>query len=81
MKEPPLPARSNAAATSSRASPKRFIGVCAITNFRIISLLVRAEANLVSVAPGRMAFTRTFIGAHSLAKTFVILTTAALVIE
>ena len=47
----------------------------------ILGLPVRAEANLVSVRPGSTAFTRTPIGASSLAKPSVMLTMPALVIE
>ena len=57
------------------------MGTWASTDFRIISLLVSAEANFVSVAPGKMALTRTFCVAHSLAKACVIEITAALVME
>ena len=44
-------------------------------------LVVIAEANLVSVRPGNNAFTRIFMGAHSLAKDLVMEITAAFVME
>ncbi|MOA48700.1 hypothetical protein D3C78_1714810 [compost metagenome] len=48
---------------------------------RIASFLTRAEANLVSVRPGSRALQRMPNCAHSLAKTLVMLITAALVTE
>ena len=56
-------------------------GICGRNMSSICLFCVSADANLVSVRPGSTAFTRTFHGAHSLAKDLVMLMTAPLVIE
>ena len=65
---------------SSRASPKRFIGVCPMM------LATRSGVSTLRFCsagknPGTSTLTRTFFGAHSRARFLVRLCTAALVAE